>query len=89
MPGADHVLIFTEKPPPQAPKVRQPGDRRFVGTETRAPRVFPDRWNVTVDAETGRVINRFQGDIGAGWKTNARALPVERRAGVELLPPRP
>lgn len=88
MPGADHVLIFTEKPPPQPAKVRQPGDRRFARAETRAPRVFPDRWNVAVDAETGRVNNRFQGDIGVGWKTNARALPVERHAGIELIPPR-
>ena len=43
---------------------------------------------IAVDAETGRIIDRFQGDIGAGWKTNASALVVERRTGVELVRPR-
>lgn len=87
LPGADHVLIFVEKPAPQAPRAQQT-DRSFAATPTRTPQVYPDRWNLLVDAETGRVINRFQGDIRAGWKTNVRALPVERRTGVELVPPR-
>ena len=87
MPGGGHVLIFMEKPAPQAPRPGQLGDtlRRI---DPRMPRVYPDRWNLAVDAETGRVIERFQGDIAVGWKTNAPALPVERRRGVELFRPR-
>ena len=53
--------------------------------DRNVPQLYPDRWNVAVDAETGRVIERFQGDIGAGWKTNSRALPVEGHGGVELV----
>ncbi len=86
--GADHALAFTEKAAPQLPKPTQRTERRFVPTKSRTPQVYPDRWNVIVDAETGRIIDRFQGDIGVGWKTNVRALPVERRGGVEFVPPR-
>jgi len=87
-PGADHVLVFIEKPAPQPPKPPTPGERVVLVPGPPRPRVYPDRWNVTVDAETGRVISRFQGDVRAGWKTNAPSLPVERRGGVELIPGR-
>lgn len=86
MPGADHVLVFIEKPAPQPPKPPQRGERVVPIPGPPRPRVFPDRWNLAVDAETGRVVDRFQGDIVVGWKTNAPRLPVERRTGVELLP---
>ncbi|HMG17750.1 MAG TPA: hypothetical protein VK573_03410 [Gemmatimonadales bacterium] len=85
MPGADHALLFIEKPAPQPPKPPQPGDSTVRLSGPPRPRVFPDRWNLAVDAETGRVIDRFQGDAGAGWKTNAAALPVERRTGINLF----
>jgi hypothetical protein len=88
MPGADHVLLFIEKAAPKAPKPTQPGDSTVRLSGPPRPRVFPDRWNLAVDAETGRVIDRFQGDLGAGWKTNAPALPIERRTGIDLLPAR-
>jgi len=88
MPGADHVLLFIEKPAPKPPKAPQPSDTLVRMSGPPRPRVFPDRWNLAVDAETGRVIDRFQGDVGVGWKTNAPALPIERRTGVELLPAR-
>src|SRR6266516_2369292 len=86
--GAGHVLVFIEKEPraPEPKPGRQPD--RFQLTDRHAPLVYPDRWNVEVDAETGRVIDRFQGDIHAGWKTNAPTVPVERRSGVELVRPR-
>lgn len=84
--GASHALVFMEKPAPQTVKPSQRDERRFVRERSRSPQVYADRWNVIVDAETGRVIDRFQGDIGVGWKTNVRALPVERRTGVELVP---
>lgn len=89
MPGSDHVLVFIEKPPPRKPGPPETGDtaRGFRGAR-RMPQVYPDRWNLTVDAETGQVIDRFQGDLGAGWKTNAAALPVERRTGIALVPAR-
>jgi hypothetical protein len=88
MPGAGNVLVFVEKPAPKPPK--PPGPQGTLVDEGPRPMVYPNRWNVTVDAESGRVIDRFQGDIRAGWKTNAAALPVERRTGVELvLPHRP
>lgn len=83
--GAPHALAFTEKPAPQTPKPTQ-RERRFGGARSRTPQLNTDRWNVILDAETGQVIDRFQGDIGVGWKTNAPALPVERRTGVELIP---
>ena len=85
-PGTDHTLVVVEKPPPQTDQERQPG-----GTISRGPpasRVKPDRWNLLVDAQNGRVIERFQGDIAAGWATNARMLAVERRRGIELVPGR-
>ena len=84
MPGADHALIFIPGSPPPGPK---PGQRRKPPQrmDPNVPQLYPDRWNVAVDAETGRVIARFQGDIGAGWKTNSRALPVEGHGGVELV----
>lgn len=87
MPGAGHVLLFADKPLRPA---RQPGQRREPARlmDRNLPQVYPDRWNMAVDAETGRVIDRFQGDLGAGWKTNAAALPIERRTGIELIPPR-
>jgi hypothetical protein len=88
MPGADHALVFVEKPPPQPPKPPQRGDTAFLAPGPPRPRVYPDRWNLMVDAETGRVIERFQGDIAVGWKTNAAALPVEGQKGVELVRPR-
>lgn len=88
MPGADHVLLFIEKPAPQPPKPPQSGDSVVRLSGPPRPRVFPDRWNLIVDAETGRVIDRFQGDVGSGWKTNAAALPVERRTGIDLIPAR-
>jgi hypothetical protein len=86
MPGAHHVLVFVEKAAPGPPK--PPGLQGRLVDEGRRPRVDPDRWNLAVDAETGRIIERFQGDIAVGWKTNAPALPVERRSGVELFRPR-
>ena len=84
MPGADHVLIFIPGSSRPEPK---PGQRRKPPQlmDRNVPQLYPDRWNVAVDAETGRVIERFQGDIGAGWKTNSRALPVEGHGGVELV----
>jgi len=88
MPGADHVLLFIEKPAPQPPKPPTRGERVVLEPGPPRPRVYPDRWNLTADAETGRIINRFQGDVRAGWKTNAPSLPVERRGGVELIPVR-
>lgn len=85
MPGADHALHFMEEPVRQEPR---PGEPPELARRTPdVPRAYPDRWNLAVDAETGRVIDRIQGDPG-GWKTNAPALPVERRTGVELVPPR-
>lgn len=84
--GADHLLIFIEKPAPRPPGPPQRGDRvRLIDPTTS--RLKPDRWNVLVDAGTGRVILRFQGDIGAGWKTHAGGLPVEKRTGVEVIRP--
>ncbi len=84
MPGAGHVLLFIERPP--RPE-RQPGEPRLPLRlmDRNTPQLYPDRWNLAVDAETGRVIDRFQGDLGAGWKTNAAALPVERRTGIDLV----
>jgi len=84
MPGAGHVLLFIDRPPrPQ----REPGQPRLPARlmDRNTPQLYPDRWNLAVDAETGRVIDRFQGDLGAGWKTNVSALPVERRAGIDLM----
>jgi len=87
MPGTGHVLLFIERQPPPARK--GPSRRRApVRIDPNAPHIYPDRWNLAVDAETGQVIERFQGDISAGWKTNARELPVERRVGAELVRPR-
>ena len=85
LPGADHTLVFIEKalPRPLSEGPRRPAVRMAPGTS----QVYPDRWNLLVDAETGQVIERFQGDIGAGWKSYPPRLPVERRDGVELLPP--
>jgi hypothetical protein len=94
MPGADHVLVFIEKRAPRQPGPRERGDttRRYRGRpqlmDRNVPQLYTDRWNLAVDAETGRVIDRFQGDLGAGWKTNAPLLPIERRTGIELLPAR-
>lgn len=88
LPGADHMLVFVEKPAPQPPKPPQRGERVVPVPGLPRPRVYPDRWNLTVDAETGRVIERFQGDIAVGWKTTAPLLPVERRTGLELVRPR-
>jgi len=84
LPGADHTLVFIEKAPPPPPRdgPRRPAVRMAPGTS----QVYPDRWNLLVDAETGQVIERFQGDIGAGWKSYPPRLPVERRDGVGLLP---
>ncbi|OLC03020.1 MAG: hypothetical protein AUH78_15630 [Gemmatimonadetes bacterium 13_1_40CM_4_69_8] len=88
VPGTKHVLIFIPGSPPHA---RMPGQRREPARriDPNAPQLYPDRWNVALDAETGQIVDRFQGDLGAGWKTNAPALPVERRSGVELVRPRP
>lgn len=87
MPGADHVLILIDKPSqgevPETPPRQGPGRIRRI--DAGAGLVNPDRWNLAVDAETGRVIERFQGDIRAGWKTNAPAVPVERQGGVVEL----
>ena len=87
MPGADHALLFLDRPPrvPLRPGQPRAPPRRL---DPNVPQVYPDRWNLALDAETGRIIDRFQGDIGAGWKTNASALVVERRTGVELVRPR-
>lgn len=85
MPGADHVLLFVEKPAPEPPKPRQRGERIIPVPVPPSPRVYPDRWNLMVDAETGRVISRFQGDIAVGWEANTPTLPVERRTGLELI----
>jgi len=87
MPGAGHVLLFIEAEQHPVQPGRAPRGRP-VRIDSRTPQVYPDRWNRAVDAESGRVIERFQGDVGAGWKTNARELPVERRVGVELVRPR-
>src|SRR6266516_2908963 len=86
--GGLRIPVFIEKEPraPEPKPGRQPD--RFQLTDRHAPLVYPDRWNVEVDAETGRVIDRFQGDIHARWKTNAPTVPVERRSGVELVRPR-
>lgn len=81
MPGAGHVLVVFEKPPP-APADAKPG-AIVVGPGRSAP----DRWNLAVDAETKRVTDRFQGDIRA-WRTSGPVLPVEKRTGVELVAPR-
>ncbi len=83
MPGAGHVLLFVDRP---AQPERQPGQPRQPARlmDRNAPRVNPDRWNLAVDAETGAIIERFEGDLGAGWKTNAPVLPIERRGGTEL-----
>lgn len=88
MPGADHVLVFIEKPTPQPPKPPTPGERVVLVPGPPRPRVYPDRWNLAVDAETGRVTDRFQGDIAVGWKTSAPMMPVEGRTGIHLLPAR-
>src|SRR5258708_11977139 len=82
--GADHGVVFIEKAPPQPPRdgPRRPGVRMAPGKS----QVYPDRWNRLVDAERGQVIERFQGDIGAGWKSYPPRLPVERRDGGGLLP---
>ena len=85
MPGAGHVLVFNEKPAPRPPKTGGPGR---VELTDRMQRVSPDRWNRAVDAETKRVVVRFQGNMMAGWRTNAPLLPIEGRTGVELIPPR-
>lgn len=87
MPGAGHVLLFIDRPP--RPE-RQPSQGHMFARRMNpgTPQLYPDRWNLAVDAETGRVIDRFQGDLGAGWKTNAPALPVERRTGIDLIPAR-
>src|SRR2546425_3130218 len=83
-PGAPHLLVFVERPAQRTPAPGQPrGTPHLI--DPRAPQVYPDRWNRTVDAETGRVTDRFQGDISAGWKTDAAALPLERRSGVDVL----
>lgn len=88
LPGTGHVLVFVEKPAPRPPKAPQRGERVVPSLGPPRPSVHPDRWNLTVDADNGRVIERFQGDIAVGWKTNAPELPVERRSGVELVRPR-
>jgi len=85
MPGTGHILLFIDRPPRPKPRTGQPGES-FRRMDRNVPQVYPDRWNLVVDAETGRVVERFQGDLGAGWKTNAPALPVERRSGVLLIP---
>jgi len=85
VPGAGHVLVFIEKPVRGPSKTDSPG--RVVATD-RSQRVAQDRWNRAVDAETKRLVQRFQGDIKAGWRTSAPVLPIEGRAGVELIPPR-
>ena len=86
LPGAEHALVFIEKPAPRKAEPPHRGDTARL-MDRRAPQLYPDRWNLAVDAENGRVIERFQGDLKIGWRTNAPALPVERRAGVELLRP--
>lgn len=86
MPGAKHALIFIERPPPRRRTPPQRGDTtEMVGL--KSSRINPDRWNLVVDAETGRRVARLQGDTRAGWRTNAQLLPVERRLGVDLAPP--
>jgi hypothetical protein len=86
-PGADHALVFAEESR-RTERPRHERGRKFAREPTRGPQVHSDRWNVIVDAETGRVIDRFQGDIRVGWTTNVRALPVERRTGIDLMPSR-
>ncbi len=87
MPSTGHALLFIDRTP--RPE-QQPGQPResFRPMGRNVPQVYPDRWNLVVDAETGQVVDRLQGDLGAGWKTNAAALPVERRSGIDLIPPR-
>lgn len=88
MPGADHVLLFIDKPARPEPQPGQPRQRARL-MDRNVPQLYPDRWNLAVDAETGGVIDRFQGDLGAGWKSHPPMLPVERRTGVEFVrPPR-
>ena len=87
MPGAGHALLFVDRPARPEPRPGQPRGS-FRRTGRNVPQVYPDRWNLVVDAETGRVVDRFQGDLGAGWKTNGAVLPVERRTGVQLIPSR-
>lgn len=83
MPGAGHVLVVAEKPPPRPTDTRP--ERVIVVDSVRG--VAQDRWNLAVDVETKRVTQRFQGDIRA-WRTSGPVLPVERRTGVELVGPR-
>ncbi len=85
MPGADHALTFVEQPVQPEHKPGQPREP-VRPADPNVPSAFPERWNLVVDVETGRVIDRFRGNVG-GWKTNAPALPVERRTGVELFQP--
>lgn len=86
MPGADHVLIFIEEPVAPIHKPGQPRERARP-LDTDAPRALPTSWNLAVDAETGRVIDRFEGGL-TGWKTNVPALPLERGTRVEFYQPR-
>lgn len=87
MPGGGHFLVFLERKPPLPSKALQRGEERanLVRVDPSAPKVNPDRWNLLVDAETGKIVRRFQGDIGAGWSTNAPALPVVTRGQVVEL----
>jgi hypothetical protein len=85
LPGAGHTLVFIEKAPPRPPR---PGVRGMPQLMPRGtPQVYPDRWNLMVDAGTGKLVERFQGDIGAGWRTNGKGLPVEQRGGVKIVRP--
>lgn len=86
MPSTGHALLFIDRARPAEPEPAQPPPSFRLG-DRNLPHVYPDRWNLVVNAETGSVVDRFQGDLGAGWKTNAAALPVERRTGIDLIPP--
>jgi hypothetical protein len=83
VPNSDHALVFTEREifsppmrPTDPPRVVQPG----------AWRENVQLWNVMLDAETGVVMDRFQGGLRSGWSSNAKALVLLRNTGPELVP---
>jgi hypothetical protein len=88
VPGAGHILVFSEADAPSPPRKLAPpaGRRRDVvisGT--------PDRRhlrNYFVDAETGQVIDTSRGEWLRGWSTNANAVLVSAQEGIRLLRPR-
>src|SRR5574341_2428084 len=47
--GANHALVFVEKPTPQPPKPPTPGERVLPERGPPRPRVYPDRWNLAMD----------------------------------------